>query len=109
MADVIEPLRPLFQRVEYPRDEPISLLNEQGHAYLPIYTFARTESVTDSHEECRLKNCLWLPKTGEIIMFIERAGDKREIQIMQNSMVEMFEKTDYRAEEPEIGVGKQIL
>ena len=110
MAELKEPSSPFYQRVEYPREDPMDLLNEQGHSYLPIFTNAKMEALDDGFECCRLQNCIRM-EDGTLIVFLTMINESEDLDMikMHDDMVNLFEAPNFREENADLVKGELVV
>ena len=110
MAELKEPQKPFYQRVEYPKDDPLRLLYEQGHSYLPVFTQAKME-VDDSYQACRLQNCFRLKdNSGSLIVFLTMSSDMQDTNMLtkHEEMKKFLENPNFNLEYADITIGELV-
>merc|ERR1719445_2946329 len=109
MAELKEPQKPFYQRVEYPKDDPLTLLYEQGHSYLPVFTQAKME-VDDTYQACRLQNCIRLKdNSGSLIVLLAMSSDMQYTNMLtiHEEMKKVLENPNFNLEYADIAIGEQ--
>ena len=110
MAELKEPQKPFYQRVEYPKDDPLTLLYEKGHSYLPVFTQAKME-VDDTYQACRLQNCIrQKDNSGSLIVLLTMSSDMQFTNMLtiHEEMKKVLENPNFNLEYADITIGELV-